>query len=147
MKTSTNNDKVGPVDTQAYLGNRKAFTLIELLAIMSVLAVMASLLVPSHARTRSGGQGFQCMANTKTLMMANLMYQFDNRDALPMTFHGGFVPTANDANRPWVTGWQDWTSAPDNTNLNYLLQPRYASLAVYFGRDKSVYKCPADIYS
>src|SRR5580765_5199199 len=124
MKTSTNNDKVGPVDTQAYLGNRKAFTLIELLAIMSVLAVMASLLVPSHARTRSGGQGFQCMANTKTLMMANLMYQFDNRDALPMTFHGGFVPADTDLTKPWVTGWLDWSTASDNTNLARLLDPK-----------------------
>lgn len=128
-------------------GNVRAFTLIELVAILAVVAVMASLLVPSHAQTRTGGQGSQCMANTKTLMMANLMYQFDNRDALPMTFHGGYVPTANSAIRPWVTGWLDWSTYSDNTNLNYLLDPRYGSLAVYFGRDKSIYKCPADIYA
>ena len=64
-----------------------------------------------------------------------------------MVFHGGFVPTGpSDPNKPWVTGWLDWSTSTDNTNVTYLLDPRYASLAAYFARDKRIYKCPADVY-
>jgi prepilin-type processing-associated H-X9-DG protein len=121
--------------------------LVELLVILGVIAVLASVAFPVLARTKPSSKGFQCMANTKTLMMANLMYQGDNGDTFPMVMHGGFVPSGpNDPNRPWATGWLDWTTSTDNTNLNYLLNPTYASLAAYFGRDKTVYKCPADVY-
>jgi prepilin-type processing-associated H-X9-DG protein len=63
-----------------------------------------------------------------------------------MAMHGGYQPTANDTVRPWVTGWLDWTGDQNNTNLLYLLEPRYAVLAQYFGKAKDIYKCPADKY-
>jgi type II secretory pathway pseudopilin PulG len=127
--------------------NRQAFTVIELLAIVTVLGLLATVMVTGQARTKGDGRRHQCLANTKRLMQANLMYQAENRDALPMVFHGGFVPTATDTSRPWATGWQDWTVGSDNTNVTYLLNPRYASLAVYLNGDASVYKCPSDTYA
>lgn len=123
------------------------FTLIELLVVVGMVALLFAILLPGHAGTRDSTKGYQCLANTRRLMLANLMYQADNRDLLPMAFHGGYVPTANDVNKPWVTGWLDWSASSENTNLLFLLEPRFASLAVYFGRDKHVYKCPADVYA
>jgi prepilin-type processing-associated H-X9-DG protein len=124
-----------------------AFTLLELLVVLCVLALLASIVIPGQARARSGGQAFQCLNNLRQLMSANSLYCADNRDSLPMVFHGGYVPSgAGDPNKPWVTGWLDWTTSTDNTNLIYLLDPRYASLAAYFARDKRIYKCPADVY-
>jgi prepilin-type processing-associated H-X9-DG protein len=87
------------------------------------------------------------MNNCKQLMVANAMYQADNNDAFPMAFHGGYTPTANDVNKPWVSGWLDWGTGTDNTNLQMLLEPRYAVLAQYFGKVKNIYKCPADNYA
>jgi prepilin-type processing-associated H-X9-DG protein len=63
-----------------------------------------------------------------------------------MVIHGGNVPTAGDPNKPWVTGWLDWSTSTDNTNVTYLIDPRYATLSAYFARDKRIYKCPADVY-
>ena len=63
-----------------------------------------------------------------------------------MVIHGGYPPAVGDPNMPWVTGWLDWTTSPDNTNAAYLLDPRYSSLAGYFARDSHIYKCPADNY-
>ena len=63
-----------------------------------------------------------------------------------MVIHGVSIPSPSDPNRPWVTGWLDWSTSPNNTNVIYLLDPRYASLAGYFARDKRIYKCPADVY-
>jgi prepilin-type processing-associated H-X9-DG protein len=100
----------------------------------------------SQAGARSGGQAIQCLKNLRQLIRASSMYCADNKDALPMVFHGGYVPSGNDPNRPWVTGWLDWSSTPDNTNVIYLLNSRYASLAAYFAREKRIYKCPADVF-
>jgi prepilin-type processing-associated H-X9-DG protein len=123
-----------------------AFTLLELLVVLCVLTLLVSTVIPGQARTRPGGQAFQCLNNLRQLMGANSLYCADNRDALPMVFNGAYIPTAGDPNGPWVTGWLDWSTRTDNTNVTYLLDPRYASLAGYFGRDKRIYKCPADVY-
>ena len=122
------------------------FTLLELLVVLCVLALLVSIVVPNQARARTGGQAFQCLNNLRQLIAANLLYCADNKDALPMVIHGGYVPTGSDPNKPWVTGWLDWSVSTDNTNVAYLLDPRYASLAAYFARDKHIYKCPADVF-
>jgi prepilin-type N-terminal cleavage/methylation domain-containing protein/prepilin-type processing-associated H-X9-DG protein len=132
-----------------HTGCRKpaAFTLLELLVVLCVLALLVSIIIPGQARAQPGGQALQCLNNLRQLMGASSLYCADNRDALPMVLHGGYVPSgAGDPNKPWVTGWLDWTTSTDNTNVTYLLDPRYASLAGYFARDKRIYKCPADVY-
>jgi prepilin-type processing-associated H-X9-DG protein len=84
------------------------------------------------------------MNNSKQIMLANLMYQLDNSEKFPGAYHGGFLPGVNARERPWVSGWLDWTLRTDNTNINYLIDPRYAVLANYFANAKNVYKCPSD---
>ena len=120
--------------------------MIELLVVIAIIAILAALLLPALAKAKTKAQGISCMNNTRQLMLANHMYVGDNSDTFPMALHGGIVPGPDDVNRPWVTGWLDWSTSSDNTNINYLLNPQYAVLASYFGQAKNIYKCPADMF-
>ena len=131
---------------QAVRPDHGAFTLIELLVVIAIIGILAALMLPALVKAKEKAQGVFCMNNTKQLMLANHMYQGENRDLYPMSFHGGYIPPV-DGPQPWVSGWLDWSTGTDNTNTILLLDPRYAILAPYFGKAKNIYKCPADIYA
>ena len=55
-----------------------AFSLIELLVVMTVIAVLAGLLLPSLSTAGSKSQGIQCGNNLRELGLAWGLYAADN---------------------------------------------------------------------
>lgn len=121
----------------------RAFTLVELLVIVVVLALLALCILPALGRTRPDTRAFQCLNNHRQLARAWRLYSDDNNERFVGVPHGTGI-MANDPRAPWVQGWLTWDNRNDNTNTVFLTDPRYASLAAYFGKDSRILKCPAD---
>lgn len=121
----------------------RAFTVIELLALMGIVAVAWALMAPALARTRTNGRQIVCLSNLQRIMGAAQMYAEDQSGRLPGNYHGA-EPSGNVS--CWARGWLDWAASADNTNYAKIADERYASLAGYLQRSARVFKCPSDIY-
>jgi len=62
---------------------RGAFTIIELLVVITIIVVLLSLMAPGLSKAVYRGQLLQCAGNLKTLGAAATQYAFDNRRSYP----------------------------------------------------------------
>lgn len=120
------------------------FTRLELLTLLASLVVLAVMTRPVWGNPGATAS-LVCMDNLRRLSGAWLLYAEDDQGEFVGNYHGGFIPITG-KDRPWATGWLDWSTSSDNTNKVYLTNSRYAALAPYLGGNSTVYKCPADVY-
>jgi len=66
----------------------KAFTLIELLIVISIIALLMAILMPALGAARSGSRALACKSNLRQLVIANIGYATEN--------DGFYVPAASD---------------------------------------------------
>lgn len=83
---------------------RDAFTLVELLIVIGIVAVLASLLLPALTRSREQARSTVCRNNMKQLTYGVFSYAHDKDDNLPTT--GPATTKQNYQKRPtdWVVG-------------------------------------------
>jgi prepilin-type N-terminal cleavage/methylation domain-containing protein/prepilin-type processing-associated H-X9-DG protein len=128
------------------------WTLIEILVVVSIIAVLASILLPALEKSRSMALRAKCMSNKRQLGIASLMYPNDNGDRLVRNsmFFGvsdvgkslPFYPF----DQTWVPGLMSWDLLGANTNLDFLTKDEYSLISSYIARNPQLYKCPADTY-
>jgi prepilin-type processing-associated H-X9-DG protein/prepilin-type N-terminal cleavage/methylation domain-containing protein len=121
--------------------NSRAFTLVELAVVLALVALGTCLLTGAAAHTAPNVRGIQCLSNLRRLMTGWQTYANDNQDNLIAMFHGGYVGAGS-----WAAGWLDWTSHSDNTNVDYLANPRYSLIAPYVNGATNPFRCPANQY-
>jgi prepilin-type N-terminal cleavage/methylation domain-containing protein/prepilin-type processing-associated H-X9-DG protein len=66
----------------------RAFTLIELLIVVAIIAILAAVLFPVFARARDAARRTACLAHEKQIVMASLMYCQDYDECLPVPSYG-----------------------------------------------------------
>jgi|JI10StandDraft_1071094.scaffolds.fasta_scaffold06079_15 prepilin-type N-terminal cleavage/methylation domain-containing protein/prepilin-type processing-associated H-X9-DG protein len=125
-----------------------AFTLLELLVTIAIIAILAALLLPAVNRSKGRALNAVCIGNFKQLTACWRMYADDNGGKLvPVNFK--FKSTATINSNAWVRGSMndDVVEYPpiepgvlDSTNLNGI---KLGGLFHYNG-EPGIYRCPQD---
>ncbi|HUA65132.1 MAG TPA: prepilin-type N-terminal cleavage/methylation domain-containing protein [Alphaproteobacteria bacterium] len=118
-----------------------AFTLIELLIVIAIIAILASILLPVLARAQQRADRAYCLNNMRQLAEAWIMYADDNNSYIALN-----GDTSDQTINSWVKGIMKWDFPPSSSwSDNYNATNLYDSLlGPYCGRAIGIYKCPGD---
>jgi prepilin-type N-terminal cleavage/methylation domain-containing protein len=89
-----------------------AFTFIELLVVMAVIAILAALLLPALAGTTEGSLRTQCLNNLRQLGIGMTLYANDNHDTLIPA-----KPSDNGTNSPGSPPFEQYAIQSFYTNV------------------------------
>jgi prepilin-type N-terminal cleavage/methylation domain-containing protein/prepilin-type processing-associated H-X9-DG protein len=109
---------------------RGAFTLVELLVVVSIIAALVAILLPVLNAARRHAERVRCASNLRQLAAAFVMYGNENRGWFPRS---GYRLDADDPE-----DWIHWH--PPERNVSD------SAIAAYLGRptNPAVFRCPSD---
>lgn len=95
----------------------RAFTLVELLVVIGIIALLISILLPALSSAREQASKVNCLSNLRQLGMAAIMYANEHKGTLPTRRLSAAWP-------PQVWFWEGWGSDERELWMGYL--PNYS---------------------
>jgi len=111
---------------------RRGFTLIEMMIVVTIIAILAALMFPVFSHTREKARSVRCMANLRQLGQAIMMYAQDWDDGYPF----GVDPADKFAPQIWYQFPRFQRLLPWLPLLPQVLNP--------YVRSAEVWHCPSD---
>lgn len=115
----------------------RGFTLVELIVVISIVALLIAILLPALAAARRAAQDAMCLANMRSIGQAVAVYAVDNRDVFP-----GRVGESGPA--PRGTMWHNYFGKKGAIPWDLNFEPRGRILHAYMG-DNDAARCPRDL--
>ena len=106
----------------------RIFTIIELLIVIAIIAILASMLLPALNRAKESARGVLCTGNLRSIGAGIHAYSSDYKD--------WFVPVLQGTA----------SSPPRNDGWFVKLEPYGIKYSRAISTDKGVFRCPSDIY-
>lgn len=104
----------------------RAFTLVELLVVIGIIALLISILLPSLNKARQQANAVACLSNMRSVGQGVALFTNEKRGWLPKYWTNS-GPLPNDTS---------WGNAYPYLSWNYLLAKQI--------KNKAVFRCPAD---
>jgi len=115
------------------------FTLLELVIILSVLAILVSVMAPALGGTKADARAFRCRNNLRQMMHAVILYTYDYHELFPPNPDDGTIAPGY----VWCGG-QAGIGGADEFNPDLLSDPKRSLLAPYLNFQPEVFRCTAD---
>ncbi len=127
---------------------RNAFTLVELLVVIGIIAVLIAMLLPALKKVRESAYAVKCQSNMRSLVLAFQMFGNDHNGYLPGNKQDGhnYLPGTGSATGPWPESewWKRDFLGVGQGGENLAQTPMAGTIYQYI-KNKEVYRCPSQL--
>jgi prepilin-type N-terminal cleavage/methylation domain-containing protein/prepilin-type processing-associated H-X9-DG protein len=123
-----------------FLGSREAFTLVELLVVIGIIAILIAMLLPSLNGARRQARAVRCLANLRQVGNAYFMYAQQYKGMWPVAVHdktGTHIPIDNERR------WSDLLAEFVSSNVQMAKETDIATVR----RNSVLWGCPEWSYT